>query len=109
MTLPNPMNPNDLIGGVAIPQPVAAVASRLGVLDWFGSASSINTGTGSIGEPPNVDECSTQHEEITVDPGNSIVIFVLYILSGSVEPRTLEAGLQYDPRNLAFTMKRTII
>ena len=61
------LNEIDLIRAVAVPQPVAIVASRLGVLGWFGSTWSINTGTGSIGEPPNVDECSTQHEEITVD------------------------------------------
>jgi hypothetical protein len=46
------------------------VASRLGVLGWFGPFGSSNTARSGInrrGEPPNVDECSTQHEEITVD------------------------------------------
>ena len=65
MTLPNlttskegSLNETDVV-----PQSVA-VPARLGVLNWFGSTSTINSGTGSLGA---VDEPKTQVEKVTVE------------------------------------------
>ena len=67
MTLPNLTNPKE--GSPSrnetdvVPQSVA-VPARLGVLNWFGSTSTINSGTGSLGA---VDEPKTQVEKVTVE------------------------------------------
>lgn len=78
-TLPIPTNEKEINPGgvnetlnaaVAVPPPVPAVAPRSGVLGWFGSSSSMNSGTGSIGavgERPITDEPKAQVEEATVD------------------------------------------
>ncbi|KAF8799118.1 hypothetical protein BYT27DRAFT_7202150 [Phlegmacium glaucopus] len=81
-TLPVPANPKESNqggvtettsnGSAAGPQPVPAVSSRLGMLAWFGSSSSISSGTGSISAPaerPIVDEPkSLVKEEDKVEP-----------------------------------------
>jgi chromosome segregation ATPase len=74
MTLPN-LTTNSKEGSLSeaevVQQPVA-VPARLGVLGWFGSSSSINSGTGSLGA---VDETKTQVENFTVErsePGRSV-------------------------------------
>jgi len=52
--------------GVVAPQPVAATTSRAGVLGWFGSSSSVNSATGTIGERRISDEAKPRVEEVTV-------------------------------------------
>ena len=72
MTLPNLTQIDSREGSLnetdVVPQP-GAVPARLGVLGWFGSSSSINSGTGSIGA---VDEAKTQVEKVTAGPEGSV-------------------------------------
>ena len=66
MTLPNFTQIDSREGSLNetdVQQP-AAVPARLGVLGWFGSSSSINSGTGSLGA---VDEPKTQVEKVTAE------------------------------------------
>ena len=67
MTLPNFTQMDSREGSLnetdAVQQPVS-VPARLGVLGWFGSSSSISSGTGSIGP---VDEPKTQIEKVTAE------------------------------------------
>ena len=68
MTLPNLTQADSKEGSlnetdVVVPQP-GAVPPRLGMLGWFGSSSSVNSGTGSIG---GVDEPKTQVEKVTAE------------------------------------------
>ena len=67
MTLPNLTQVDSKEGSLnetdVVQQPVA-VPARLGVLGWFGSTSSINSGTGSLGA---VDEPKTQVEKVAAE------------------------------------------
>lgn len=67
MTLPNFTQADSREGSLnetdVVQQP-GAVPARSGVLNWFGSSSSINSGTGSLGA---VDEPKTQVENGTVE------------------------------------------
>ena len=68
MTLPNLTQPGSKEGSLnesdgVLQQPVS-VPPRLGVLGWFGSSSSINSGTGSVG---SADEPKTQTEKVTAE------------------------------------------
>ena len=71
MTLPNQTQSDSKEGSLnetdSVSQP-GAVPPRLGVLGWFGSSSSINSGTGSLGV---VDEPKSQAEKVTAERSES--------------------------------------
>ena len=64
MTLPNFTQIDSKEGSINETEQPGAVPARLGVLGWFGSSSSINSGTGSLGA---VDEPKTQVETVTAE------------------------------------------